>query len=301
MSEHRAGFVTLLGCPNVGKSTLLNALLGQKIAIVTPKPQTTRDRMIGVLPVDGAQLVFVDTPGVHRGRTALNRHMVQVATESLEDVDAICFVTDASCGLGKQDRAVLKLAASSGRPIIGVINKVDLVKKGKLLPLMETLHGLHDFATIIPVSSTTRDGLSPLVEELVKLMPASHPLYDAESLTDRPVRYIVAELLREQLMLALGQEVPYSVAVEITRFKQRPERSLVDIDATIHVERDSQKGIVLGKGGQQLRDASTAARLEMEKLLEQQVFLRTHVRVEPNWTKSEKGMAKLGYSRRKKK
>jgi GTP-binding protein Era len=300
--EHRAGFVTILGRPNVGKSTLLNTILGQKIAIVTPKPQTTRDRIIGICPVDNGQLIFVDTPGVHLGGNALNRHLQQVATNSIADVDAILFVIDAKAANGKLsfgDRAVMELAMSASKPVVGVLNKVDIAGKAQLLPLMASLLEAGQFETLVPVSAVTSDGLDIVLDTLRGLMPIGPALYDPEELTDQPTRFIVAEMLREKLMLDLGQELPYSLAIEITRFKERENGKMVDIDATIHVERKSQKGIVLGRGGERLKDAATAARIDMEALLGQRVFLHTHVRVEANWTKSEKGLRKLGYAPRR--
>lgn len=300
MESHRAGFVTIIGRPNVGKSTLLNGFLGQKIAIVTPKPQTTRDRIVGVCHRAGGQLVFLDTPGVHRGKRALNRHLTDVALATIPDVDAALFVLDVSrCagGIAAADKALVDRLAESGKPLVACLNKIDQVKRPQLLPLITVLAERGCFRAIVPVSATRRDGVERVLDELLALMPEGPALYEEDAITDRPVRFLCAELLREQLMLALGQELPYAVAVEITGFKTREDRPLVEIDATIHVERSSQKAIVLGKGGKTIKTVSTAARAEMETLLEQQVFLRVHVRVEPNWTNSPKSMRKLGYDK----
>jgi GTP-binding protein Era len=300
MSEHRAGFVTFVGRPNVGKSTLMNALMGEKIAIVTPKPQTTRDRIIGICPVDNGQIIFVDTPGVHHGKYALNRHLREVALETLQDVDVVAFVLDCSSiktGFHPEDEEILLAVEKAKKPAVAVLNKVDRVHKPKLLPILAELNQRQIFDTLVPVSAKTGSGLDLLRQELWQRLPEGPPLYDPDELTDKPLRFLVAELLREQLMLALGQELPYSLAVEIVRFKQRTDRPLAEIDATIHVERKSQKGIVLGERGQRLKSIASSARAAMEQLIGTRVYLRTHVRVEPNWTRSDRGLNKLGYSR----
>ena len=300
MTEHRAGFVTFVGRPNVGKSTLMNALLGEKIAIVTPKPQTTRDRIVGICPIDNGQIIFVDTPGVHNGKYALNHHLRDVALETLRDVDVIAFVLDCVSVKGKlhaEDEEILAAIAEAKKPAIAVLNKVDRIHKPKLLPLIADLSRREIFEALIPVSAKTGSGLDVLREELRQRIPVGPALYDSEELTDKPLRFLVAELFREQLMLALGQELPYSLAVEIVRFKQRTDRPLTEIDATIHVERKSQKGIVLGEHGKRLKSIATAARAAIEELVGTRVYLRTHVRVEPNWTRSDRGLKKLGYTR----
>ena len=303
MTEHRAGFVTFVGRPNVGKSTLMNALMGEKIAIVTPKPQTTRDRIVGICPVDQGQLVFVDTPGVHHGKYALNRHLREVALETLADVDVVAFVLDCTSvknSLNPEDEEIIAAVARAKKPAVAVLNKVDRVHKPKLLPILSELASRDIFDALIPVSAKTGSGLERLKHELWERTPLGPPLYDSEELTDKPLRFLVAELLREQLMLALGQELPYSLAVEIVRFKQRTDRPLTEIDATIHVERSSQKGIVLGERGKRLKQIVSTARTAMESLVGTPIYLRTHVRVEPNWTRSDRGLKKLGYTRTKK-
>ena len=301
-AKYRSGFITLVGRPNAGKSTILNALLGEKVAIVTHKPQTTRDRILGILPVENGQIVVLDTPGVHRGKRALNKHMTDVALSSIGDVDAVLFVLDApyaaSHGLHPQDERIIAAIAGQKKSAIAVLNKMDLVSTDKVLALVTTLSELHPFAAIVPVSAKKQRGLDILRTEACALMPEGQPLYPEDELTDRPLRFLVAELLREQIILAVGQEVPYSVAVEVTSFKQRADRDdLVDIDATIHVERDSQKGILLGKGGAKMKEIARAARHQMEDIVGQKVFLRTHIRVEPNWTRKPQAMRKLGYDK----
>jgi len=299
----RSGFVTLVGRPNAGKSTLLNAFLGEKLAIVTPKPQTTRDRILGVASVDDGQIIFLDTPGVHKGRKALNKHLSEVALSTIGDVDVVLFVIDAGDaarkGLKHDDERIIEAIQAAGCTSIALLNKVDTVAKERLLPLIAHLSEREVFSTIIPVSATKDDGLSIALTETLALLPEGPPLYPEDELTDKPMRFLVGELLREQIFLSMKQEVPYSVAVEIIRFKEREDGKLVEIDATIHVERTSQKGIILGKGGQNIKEVSTIAREEIEKLVGKKVFLRTHVRVEPNWTKNERSMRKLGYSKSK--
>jgi GTP-binding protein Era len=301
---YRAGFVTIVGKPNVGKSTLLNQLMGEKLAIVTHKPQTTRDRILGIRPVDNGQLIFLDTPGVHRAKKALNTHMVDVAMATLTDVDVVFLVFDAVTAhpndvLGGTDSRILDAIDSTKKPAIAVLNKIDKIDKNKLLPMMATLGEQTIFSAIVPISAKTGDGIDALLEEARILVPESPPLYPEDSLTDRSMRFLVGELLREQLILTTKDELPYSVGVEITGFKERTGKAIVDIDATIHVERKSQKGIVLGKGGIRLKTASTEARKQMEKLIGTKVFLRTHVRVEPNWTQRAAGLRKLGYEKGK--
>jgi len=297
---YRAGFVGILGNPNVGKSTLLNQLLGEKLAIVTHKPQTTRDRILGVRPVPNGQLIFLDTPGVHRADKALNKHMVDVAMTALNDVDVAILVVDATESkkrgiLESVDPGLLEAIQNSEKPLISAINKVDRVAKNLLLPMIGDLHDSGLFTAIVPISAKTGDGVEALLSEIHAQVPEGPPLFPEDTLTDRSLRFLASELLREQLILATKDELPYSVAVEVTRFKERTDKPLVEIDVTVHVERNSQKGIILGKDGARLKAAATEARKRMEELTGQKVFLRTHVRVEPNWTKRPGGLRKLGY------
>ncbi len=297
---YRAGFVGILGNPNVGKSTLLNQLLGEKLAIVTHKPQTTRDRILGVRPVPNGQLIFLDTPGVHRADKALNKHMVDVAMSALNDVDVAVLVLDASdCqkkgALESVHAGLMEALRKSKKPIVVAINKVDKVPKNALLPMISAVHESELFTAIVPISAKSGDGVDALLGEIHSQVPLGPPLYPEDTLTDRSVRFLAGELLREQLILATKDELPYSVAVEVTRFKERTDKPLTEIDVTVHVERSSQKGIVLGKNGSRIKAAATEARQRIEELTGQKVFLRTHVRVEPNWTKRPGGLRKLGY------
>ena len=278
--------------------------MGEKLAIVTHKPQTTRDRILGVRPMDDGQLIFLDTPGVHRGKKALNEHMVDVALATLSDVDVVYLLFDAVAAraddvIGSTDPRLIESIERAKKPAIAVLNKIDRVDKNKLLPMMATLGETGLFSAIIPICARSGEGVDALLAESKALMPLSPPLYPEDSLTDRSMRFLVGELLREQLILSTKEELPYSVGVEITQYKERSDKAIVDIDATIHVERKSQKGIVLGKGGIRLKTASTEARKQMEKLIGTKVFLRTHVRVEPNWTQRTAGLRKLGYEKSK--
>lgn len=300
-SEHRCGVAAILGRPNVGKSTLLNAFLKTKVAIVTPKPQTTRDRILGVLTRPGFQVLFQDTPGFHQPHRALNRRMVAEAAGALADCDVALVVTDArdpgTCRV--EDGPVLDRAREAGRPIIVVVNKVDLVAKPALLPLMDEVHRRWDPAAIVPVCAVTGDGLEDLLREVVARLPEGPPLYPADTLSDRPLRFVVAELIREKVMLFTHQEVPYSTAVRIESFE---EGRITRVSATVVVERPSQKRIVVGKGGAMIRRIGTAAREEIEAFLAREgptdrrarVFLDLFVQVDEHWTRTDDGLRRVG-------
>jgi GTP-binding protein Era len=317
-----AGTVAILGRPNVGKSTLLNRIVGEKLAIVSDRPQTTRNRIVGVWTgaittsrvsderVAG-QIAFVDTPGVHEARSALNKFMVEEALGVLGEVDAVLMVVDASdekatAGalpssahrMHPADARLLDQLREAGRPVILAVNKVDKVKdKTKLLPLLETWGLRAPFAALIPISATGGVGVVDVVRELLKVLPAGAPLFDPDTLTDRSERFLAAELIREQLFNRLRQEIPYATGVVVDNWEERdaPGPGDVVIDATIMVEHDSQKSIVVGKGGAMVRDVGTAARAEITKLIGRPVHLRLFVKVAPDWTSSEVGIARLGY------
>lgn len=313
-----AGTVAILGRPNVGKSTLLNAIVGEKLAIVTPKPQTTRNRIVGVwngsatLALDdprGAgrrakgQIVFVDTPGVHAARSKLNRFMVREAMGAIDQVDAVLMVVEAhartaapaSAALPEAESWILERMVAAGKPAVLCLNKVDKVHdKGQILPLIEWWGRAAKFAAVVPTCATRKKGLDGVVAELLRLLPEGPPLYGPEVLTDRTERFLSSELVREQLFLRLHQELPYSTAVLVEGWNERPAGDVV-IDASIVVDRDSQKAIVVGKRGAMIRDVGTAARKEIAELLQRPVHLRLNVRVEEGWTSSPDDLAELGY------
>jgi GTP-binding protein Era len=279
----------------VGKSTLLNRILGEKLAIVTPKPQTTRDRIAGVFNGPRGQIVFIDTPGVHGARGELNRFMVREALGIIPDVDAALLVVDATTDRpGEAEQAILRGLAEARRPTVLAINKVDTVKqKGALLPLLERWQEQAELRALVPISARRGTNVDRLVNELWPLLPAGEPLFAPDMLTDRTERFLAAELVREQLFLELRQEVPYAVAVVIEGWEERAAD--VVISANIIVERDSQRAIVLGKGGSMIREVGTRARIAIGELLQRTVHLKLHVQVHPDWTSSAEALASYGY------
>src|SRR5882724_2058113 len=297
-----AGTVAILGRPNVGKSTLLNRMVGEKLAIVTPKPQTTRNRIVGVWNGAGGQIVFVDTPGVHGARKGLNRYMVGEAMSAIQDVDAALLVVDGTDGRpGDAERMILDGIAAAKKPVVLAINKVDKVKdKGAVLPLLESWNQvgglIGGFAAMVPISATRGTNVDELVGEICRMLPAGEPLYGPDMLTDRTERFLAAELVREQLFLKLKQELPYATAVVIESWQERPDRGDVVIEASILVERDSQRGIVVGKGGTMIRDMGSQARAEITTLLGRPAHLKLEVKVAPDWTTSPEALARLGYA-----
>jgi GTPase len=286
----RSGFVSIIGRPNAGKSTLVNTLVGEKVAIVTEKPQTTRTRIQGMLNVKArpgrpaAQIVFVDTPGVHKPDSQLNRKMLQEIHQALESRDLILLIVDATQHFGPGDRHVLDLVKKTGGPVFLLLNKIDKLQKEKLLPMIEHYSKLHEFAEIIPVSATRKKGLDVLVDKIVGVLPNGPRYFPEEQFTDQPERFIAAEIVREKVLLKTSKELPYATAVMIERYEE--EDRLTRIAATIYCERDGQKGILIGKGGQKLKDIGTAARLELEALLGKKVFLELFVKVKPDWRQS---------------
>jgi GTP-binding protein Era len=315
-----AGTVAILGRPNVGKSTLLNRIVGEKLAIVSPKPQTTRNRIVGVwngtialtagaAPVKG-QIVFVDTPGVHPPRSELSRFMVREALDTVEGVDAVLMMIEAPEGpaparglprgatsLPETERRIIERIKGARLPAILAVNKVDRLKdKGLLLPVIEAWSQREPFKTVVPISATEGVGVVDLVRELLGLLPAGPALYDEETITDRSERFLAGELIREQLFLRLRNELPYATAVTVDNWEERPQGDVV-IDATILVERESQKGIVVGKGGQMIRDVGQSARAEITTLLGRPAHLRLHAKVAADWTTSPESIARLGYGR----
>ena len=282
MSKFKSGFVSLVGRPNAGKSTLLNALVGQKVAIVAAKPQTTRTSIQGVVTVPEAQIVFVDTPGIHKADSQLNKRLMNTVRASLEERDLLLFLVDSTRAFTVEDRRALDMATKTGTPVVLVLTKVDLLPdKGKLLPLIEHYKLLHTFADFVPVSATKRIGLDELRKVILDRLPEGPAYFPEDYVTDQPERFLAAELVREKVLQVTRQEVPHSVAVMVDRWEEGP--SLTRIYATIRVERPGQKAIVIGKKGAVLVTSGTLARIEMEKLFGVKIYLDLHVRVQPGW------------------
>jgi len=293
--EFRSGFVALVGRPNVGKSTLLNRILGQKIAITSPKPQTTRNRILGIHHLPQAQILFLDTPGVHRSfGNKLNRYMVEQALSVLDEVDLVLLLVEADrpTEIEPQLRRSLETAR---KPVLLVLNKIDRVEPPHLLRLIDDWRKLYAFAEIVPVSALRGENVERLVTVVTGYLPEGPPLYPEEMVTDLPERFLVAEMVREQVLKKLQQEIPYGVAVQVESFEEDPDRELVVIHAVIHVERDSHKRIVVGKGGAMIREIGRHARRDIERLLGTRVFLRLFVRVDRNWTRSDRLLREFGY------
>jgi len=289
----KSGIVALVGPPNVGKSTLLNRLLGQKISIVTPKPQTTRNRILGIVNGPDHQLVLLDTPGIHSARSPLNQEMVKIAMDTLAEVDAIIFMTDVTLPVPSPAKNPARFLEGRTQPVFLVINKIDLVAREKLLPILAAYQNLFPFQAIIPISAKTADGTDLLLQEVIDLLPQGPRLYPEDIPTDASERFIVAEIIREKIFLQTRQEIPYSTAVVIDRFLE--EDHLVTIDATIIVEQPSQKGIIIGNKGTMLQKIGSAARFDIQELLDQKVLLKLWVKVEKDWTKNPRLLRELGF------
>ncbi len=292
----KSGIATLVGPPNVGKSTLLNALLNQKISIVSPKPQTTRNRILGIMNAPDYQIVLLDTPGLHQSECQLNQGMVRAAVETLTEVDVIIFIIDATSLLPKGKEAPTDyLSKVKSTPAILLINKIDLVNKEKILPIINTYEALHNFKAIIPISALKKEGTDLLVSELLTILPEGPRYYPEDIPTDSTERFIVEEIIREKVFLLTSKEIPYSTAVMVEQFKEDNQRKLTTIHATIIIEKKSQKGIIIGKGGKKLQQIGTSSRIDIERLLDQKVMLKLWVKVQKNWTKNPRLLKELGY------
>lgn len=299
ISNFKSGYVAIVGAPNVGKSTLLNRFLGQKTAIVSPRPQTTRNRIVGILTQPQYQLIFLDTPGIHKPQKALGRFMLEAATGTLREVDIILLtIDDRSFPVDSDTALVLENLRGISTPVILVVNKIDQIKKEALLPLMATYKDLHDFKAIVPISALTGEGLDLLLAEILTFIPPGSPYYPSDMITDQPERFVAAEIIREKIFRLTGQEIPYATAVIIDEFKENVGKQIVAISATIYVEKDSQKGILIGKGGSLLKKIGEAARKEIELMVGTKVFLKLWVKVFKGWTKSPEFIKQLGYSKK---
>jgi GTP-binding protein Era len=291
---HRCGYVALIGRPNVGKSTLLNRLVGEKLAITSPKPQTTRHRLLGILTLTEAQLLFLDTPGVLEPKEPLNKSLVQAAFAALSDAEVVVWLVEPSPP-DPRDRLLLPHLQALSAPLVICLNKVDLVAKPDILPIMAAYHELFPQAPVVPVSALHGDGLPQLLGEIISRLPEAPALYPEEQLTDQTERFLVAEIIRERLFHHTGEEIPYAVAVAVEEFDERRRPELVRIRAVIYVEKDSQKGIIIGKGGNLLKKVGQEARVEMERLLQAKVFLDLWVKVWKNWRRDPQALRFFGY------
>ena len=293
---HKSGFAALIGRPNVGKSTLMNCLIGQKIAITSKKPQTTRNRIQTVYTSDEGQIVFVDTPGIHKAKNKLGDYMVNVAEHSLREVDVILWLVEPTDYIGAGEQHIIEELKKVKTPVILVINKIDTVKKEQLLEYIDIYRKHLDFAEIVPVSALKKDNTAVLITQIMKYLPEGPTFYDEDTITDQPTRQIVAELIREKVLHSIDEEIPHGVAVTIESMKY--SKKIVDIKATINCERDSHKGIIIGKGGQMLKKIGSMARPEIEDLLEQHVNLQLWVKVKKDWRDSDFLIKNFGYSPR---
>lgn len=294
MNIKRSGMITIVGRPNVGKSTLTNALVGEKIAIVTNKPQTTRNRICAVLNRGDSQFVFIDTPGLHKARTKLGDYMVGVVKQSVADVDAVMLLVEPIANVGGPEEELIGRIRALGVPAVLVINKIDTVKKEDLLAVMRAYQAAHDFQAIVPISAKNGEGVEDLLTVLAGFLSEGPQLFPEGMVTDQPERQVMAEILREKLLLCLDQEIPHGTAVEITRFSER-DNEIIDVDATIYCEKTSHKGIIIGKNGAMLKKFSSLARQDMEAFMGARVYLETWVKVKENWRDNLNFIHNVGY------
>lgn len=296
--DYKSGFVAIIGRPNVGKSTLMNHLIGQKIAITSRKAQTTRNKIQTVYTCERGQIVFLDTPGIHKAKNKLGEYMVNVASRTFKDADVILWLVEPGTQVGPGDRHIAEQLKNCKLPVILVINKVDTVKKDEVAGFIETYRKLIDFADIVPASALRAQNLDTVIDCIFKYLPYGPQFYDEDTITDQPQRQIVAELIREKALRTLDEEIPHGIAVTIDTMKERPDRRIVDIEATIICERDSHKGIIIGKQGAMLKKIGSAARFEIERMLEQKVNLKLWVKVKKDWRDSDYLIKNFGYDKK---
>ena len=297
-ADFKSGFAAIIGRPNVGKSTLMNHLIGQKIAITSRKPQTTRNRIQTVYTCQRGQIVFLDTSGIHKAKNKLGEYMVNVAQRTFKDADVILWLVEASDYIGPGERHIAEQLKGNSLPVILVMNKVDTVEKKAVAGYMEAYRKLYDFADIVPVSALRSVNLDTLLDCIFKYLPYGPQFYDEDTVTDQPQRQIVAEMIREKALRCLGEEIPHGIAVSVEKMKERPNGNLVDIEATIICERDSHKGIIIGKQGAMLKKIGSTAREDMEKLLDQKVNLKLWVKVKKDWRDSDYLIKNFGYDKK---
>ena len=295
MEIKKSGMISIVGRPNVGKSTLTNALVGEKIAIVTNKPQTTRNRICAVVNRGECQYVFMDTPGLHKARTRLGEYMVGVVKESVADVDAVLLLVEPIPNVGVPEAELIGRIKALGVPAVLVINKIDTVEKEKLLEVMQTYQAAHDFQAIVPISAKEGDGVEELLDLLAAYLPEGPQLFPEDMVTDQPERQVCAEIIREKLLLCLDKEIPHGTAVELTKFSERIDSGIIDIDATIFCEKASHKGIIIGKNGAMLKKISSLARKDIEAFMGAKVYLETWVKVKENWRDNVNFIHDVGY------
>ena len=294
----KSGFVAIIGRPNVGKSTLMNHLIGQKIAITSKKPQPTRNKIQTVYTCEDGQIIFLDTPGIHKAKNKLGEYMVNVAEQTLKDVDVILWLVEPTTYIGAGEKHIAEQLQKTSLPVILVINKVDTVKKEDILQVIDNYRKLYDFAEIIPASALRGQNTKDIVNSLFKYMPYGPMFYDEDTVTDQPQRQIVAEIIREKALHALDEEIPHGIAVTIEKMRERKGQHIVDIEATIICERDSHKGIIIGKQGSMLKKIGSNARFEIEKMLEERVNLKIWVKVKKDWRDSDTLMKNFGYNKK---
>ncbi len=291
----KSGFIGIVGRPNVGKSTLLNGILGESVAITSPKPQTTRNRIMGIRHLEGGQMIFLDTPGIHKPHKALNEAMVKTAQSVFTDVDVILVLIAADAALGPEDRDLFAALKSYEQRVILGVNKADLIRKDLLLPLIDTARQSLSFRACVPLCARTGEGVPILLDEILALLPEGPPYFPEDMVTDRPEKFIAAEIIREKILTFTHREVPYAAAVVVDTFREEENESLIRIAATINVERASQKKIVIGRQGAMLKRICTAARLDLERFFAARVFLTLFVRVCEDWTRNERMVREFGY------
>lgn len=294
----KSGFAAIIGRPNVGKSTLMNHLIGQKIAITSKKPQTTRNKIQTVYTCEDGQIVFLDTPGIHKAKNKLGEYMVNVAEQTLKEVDVVMWLVEPTTFIGAGEKHIAQQLEKTKVPVILVINKIDTIKKEEILQVIDTYRKLYDFAEIIPVSALRGMNTEDIITSLFKYMPYGPMFYDEDTVTDQPQRQIVAEVIREKALHALDEEIPHGIAVTIEKMRERKGQNLVDIEATIICERESHKGIIIGKQGSMLKKIGSNARFEIEKMLEEKVNLKLWVKVRKDWRDSDIQMKNFGYNRK---
>lgn len=294
-SGTKSAMITIVGRPNVGKSTLTNALAGEKIAIVTSKPQTTRNRICAILNRGGTQIVLMDTPGFHRARTRLGEYMVKTVKESIADVDAVLLMAEPIPSAGQQEAELIERIKKTGVPSVLVINKIDIVPKEELLKVIAAYSALHDFDAVVPISAKNGDGTEELMKELEKYARPGPKLFPEDMVTDQPEKQVCAEIVREKLLMCLDKEIPHGTAVVVTKFSERIETEIIDLDVTIYCEKDSHKGIIIGKNGAMLKKIGEMARKDIERFMGTKVFLQTWVKVKDNWRDSDALLKNFGF------